>query len=82
MKKNELMESIRKDITLKTRLQVEIESYYLMKYNGYLMLPLDKNFEPIQECVDYNNKCLDKVKPLIDKILNCVDEWEKDNKNN
>ena len=65
-----------KNISLEIRIKVAIEAYFISKYGGSLIMPLDENGNDIPEVVEKNIKCLEKANPIINIVLDEIKKWK------
>jgi hypothetical protein len=77
MKSEKLSEMFGK-IPLDVRLKVAIQAHFIYEGGGSFLMPLDINGNDIPEAVEHNQKCLDKAKPIIELVMNELEEWKKD----
>jgi hypothetical protein len=76
--RSKVLGRILKDIPLEVRLEIAIQAHFIYEGSGSFLIPLDINGNDIPEAVEHNQKCLDKAKPIIELVMNELEEWKKD----
>lgn len=76
MKKNKTMEDIRFNIPLAISVKVAMEMHFLNEEGGYFFLPADETSKESQEAYSKNSEILSKAKPIIDVVLEEINEHQ------
>lgn len=76
--RSSILDKLMRETPLETRIKVTVQAYYVNKYNGSFVIPLDKNGDEIPEVMEANLKCLKKAQPLVNELLKEIEQWKSD----
>ena len=76
--RSKLIDKILRETRLETRITVTIEAYFIHKYGGTMLMPLDENGDDLPEAVEANKKCMEMAEPLLKEVLDRIKEWKLD----
>jgi hypothetical protein len=67
-----------KKIPLRVRLKTAIQMHCLVEMGGHIFMTADDSTEQYRKEVEKNTEIMKFAQPLIDIVLQDVEEWKKD----